>query len=451
MQGVYILQENAGCQIWRPTWNGTRTIFRPFPGRDPEHPENWDPFRLSDEDRDWGDWIRRYDMAFSFGIPGITFILKDPLDKTIDDQQNPAWMLYRSITQAVKSGQGQQSWNPLIFGGAGRAAPLDAPRDGYVMQGILMEHKSKPQNPPRGCLMEHQPVVLLMSQSAGEALLNKLSEKTPQGEWLWPDIVNLDGGRFVQFHQAGTQHHAGPGGAPRQMGANMSVGGGNAAENNRYEVEVLELYNGISPTYNGIHEVAAAHVRPWNDIMRIPTIEEQVKLLCGAGIPASAIVYALGEMYAEYIPQHIFDQARAQSTTTTVPFQSVNPMGRAGDQASMQTQGTMPGPMGPMGAPQTATRPDPGMPTMQPDAEPQQPLQPEQPVAAPMTTPTKAPAGAPMTAPTEPAANSAPQQTPPAAAQGFDPPPTHADPSRAQSTMDALERARARASAAQSS
>ncbi len=283
LQGMYILQENAGCQVYRPTWQGTRTIFRPFPGRNPEDPTKWDPFRLSDEDRDFGDWIRRYDMAFSFGVPGITFILKNPLDKTADDQQSPVWMLYRSIQQAVKNGQGHPSWNPLIFGATGRAAPINAPKDGYVMQGILMEHKSQPQSPPRGCLLEHSPVVLLMSQSAGEAILDKVSEKAEDGSWLWPDIVTLDGGRFVQFHQAGTQHNAAAAsGQSSQMGANMTLGsrGGNAGDNLRYETELLELYSGISPTYQGIHEVAQAHVKPWDEIVRIPTVEDQVKMLC---------------------------------------------------------------------------------------------------------------------------------------------------------------------------
>jgi len=428
---MYILQENAGCQIYRPTWQGTRTIFRPFPGRDPTNPTAWDPFRLSDEDRDWGDWIRRYDMAFSFGVPGITFILKDPLDKTGDDQQNPVWMLYRSIQQAVKSGQGNPAWNPLIFGATGRAAPINAPKDGYIMQGILMEHKSAPQNPPRGCLLEHQPVVLLMSQSAGQAMLDTLSEQTAEGGWLHPDVVNLDGGRFIQFNQAGTQYQSAAAGAGAQMGASMTVGAssGSQVDNKRYETSVLELYNGISPTFVGIHEVAQAHVKPWDEIVRIPTIEDQVRMLCGAGIPATAIVYALGDVYQEFIPQHIFDQARAQSTSTTVPFQSTqasNPMAGGGDAAAGGR---------PMGAPSTATQQDPGMPSVHAAQSVGQ-------------TPAQA-AGWPMTAAvdTEAPADGAPATTP--EAQGFDPQPTHANAERSQSTMDALQRARDRARAAQ--
>jgi len=415
LQGMYVLNDNAGCQIYRPTWQGTRTIFRPFPGKDPEDPEQWDPFRLSDEEGDYGDWIRRYTMAFSFGNPGITFILKDPRDKTVDDQQNPVWMLYRAITQAVKSGQGHPSWNPLVFGGAGRGAPVSAPKDGYIMQGILMEHKSVPQQPPRGCAMEHQPVVLLMSQSAGKALIDKLAEKRENGEYCYPDVTDLNSGLFVQFHQAGTQH------APGGQGVSMTAGvGGGPAENNRYEVELLETYgNGILPSFPAIHEVARAHVKPWDEIVRIPTIEEQVRLLCNAGIPATAIVYALGDVYREYIPQHVYDQANAQRTTDAIPFGgSDNPMG--GDQNPMEPTGG-----NPMGGGQTATAPDPGMPTQ------------TQPVSTNESAPAQA--GADMTSAAGPPAEPA---------EGFDPQPTHASTERSQATQDALAAARQRASEA---
>jgi len=427
IQGMHILNDNAGCQIYRPTWNGTRTIFRPFPGKDPENLAAWDPFRLSDEDRDFGDWIRRYDMAFSIGNPGITFVMKDPRDGTLDDQQNPVWMLYRSIQQAVKAGTGHPSWNPLVFGGAGRAAPLSSPKDGYIMQGILMEHKSQPQNPPRGCLPDHQPVVLLMSQSAGQALMDKLGERDDQGNWRWPDLTSLDAGMFVQFHQAGTQAQP-QGGAPRQMGA-TTVGGGGVAEN-RYEVEFLELYSGISPTFEGIHGLAESHVRPWDEIVRIPTIEDQVRMLCGAGIPATAIVYALGDVYQEFIPQHIFDQARAQNTQTTVPFQSVASEG-GGTPNPMQSQEAP----SPMGASPAATQQDPAMP------------------AATTPPPTAAPeaAGNPMASVTQPEqtpppeAAPAPQQTMTNAEAAPQAQPTHTTPERSAATQDALARARARA------
>jgi len=423
--GMYVLEDNAGCQVYRPSWNATRTIFRPFPGKNPENHAEWDPFRLSDEERDYGDWIRRYDMAMSFGEPGITFIMKNPADDTLNDQQNPVWMLHRAITAAVKAGQGQQSWNPLIFGAAGRGAPISAPKDGYVMQGILMEHKSKPENPPRGCLMEHKPVVLLMSQSAGAALLERLNEKDVDGNWAHPDITDLTAGMFVQFHQAGTQNQAQGAGAPQMMGQS-AAGGGDIGAKNSYEVVFNPMYNGIAPSFPDIQELAAAHTKPWDEIIRVPTIEDQVKMLCGC-IPASAITYALGDVYRDMIPQHIWDQSRAQTQTNSTPFANAQASAPAAANPMAQSQ-----PANPMGQ------------------APANPVAYEPPAAPPQAA---APAANPMAAPPQAAPPAEPVQTtvaPPQAAapaappQEFDTQPTTAEPSRAADTMGAIERARQR-------
>jgi len=438
LQGMYVLNEGAGCQVYRPTWQGTRTVFRPFPARDPENASAWDPFRLSDEDRDFGDWIRRYDVAFSFGNPGITFIIKDPRDRTSDDQQNPVWMLYRSIQQAVKSGQGLPAWNPLIFGATGRAAPINAPKDGYVMQGILMEHKSNPQTPPRGCKLEDQPVIMLMSQSAGGALLDTLSERKEDGTWKHGDVIDLDAGGFIQFHQIGSQRPADATGQPAG-GTNMTLGGGagGVADNNRYEAWILDQCNGIAPSFPGIHALAEAHVKSWDEIIRMPSTEEQVRMLCSAGIPASAIVYALGDAYSEFIPQHVFDQARGQQQSTTVPFAGAdpdNPMGAPAGDANPMAAGNPPAaPAGP-----TGSTPDPSMP----------PVQSAPPASSPPPASAAPPGESPMTA--------APAQSPPTAgtpagavaeAAGYDSQPTHADSGRSRGTMEALQNARRRSGA----
>jgi len=410
LPGMYILKEGVNFQIYRPSWDATRTVFRPFPGLNPLQPRlengepNWDPFRLSEEDRDFGDWIRRYDMAMSFGEPGITFITKDPCEHDVDNQQNPVHMLVRAITQAVKSGQGEQSWNPFIFSAAGRSAPLSLPRDGYVMQGILMEHKSKPQTPPRGCLMDHQPVLLLMSQSAGQTLIEKLDERDPEGNLIWGDITDLNAGMFVQFHQAGTQRAPG---SSSQTGQSMvgaaASGRGGEGVTNRYEVELLTEYNGISPTYAELPAVAAAHVKPWNNVMRIPTIAEQIRLISHAGIPASAVVYALGDMYGELIPQHVYDQLQSQKAkSVNVPFAAANPM-----QPAAQSQAVNPMTAAPAVAPAAAPPPVTAA------------------IAQPGST-VPAAATASMTAITQPA---------------------HADPSRMRNTQAALAAARARVAA----
>jgi len=188
---MYILKEGSGCEVWRPTWHMTRTIFRVIPVRNPEDPNQWDAYRLDNEPRGYGDWIRRYDAVTGLGIPGISYIIKNPRDRELDDQQNPAWMLYRAINGAVRSGQCDPQWNQLIFGSANRSAPISQPTDVFVVQAVLVEHKSKACQPIRGLGPDQNTVVIVMSQTAGEALLDKLDERDSGGQFIHGDIIDL--------------------------------------------------------------------------------------------------------------------------------------------------------------------------------------------------------------------------------------------------------------------
>jgi len=333
LQGIHILRDGAGCQIWKPTWKGTRTIVRPLPVRNPENPEEWDPFRLSDDPNGFGDWIRRYDMAFSIGTPGITFITQDPRDRELDAQQNPVWLLYRAIPAAVRAAQAPQSWGPLVVGSQGRPLPLSAPKDGYVMQAIVVEHNSKPIVPPAGAQAQDQPVVFLMSQTAGEALLSKLQERDANGNYRYPDLTNPDAGAFIQFHQAGSQRQAAPGGG--QLGAAPSLGQATQLEN-RYEVEILSDYNGVPPAIPHLKQMLAERSARamWDDILHIPTIDEQVRRLCHCGLPASAVVYALQEAYGDKLPPEVLAAAHNEQARTSVPVQQA-PLPQAGGQPAV--------------------------------------------------------------------------------------------------------------------
>jgi len=483
LHGMHILKESAGCQVWKPVWGGKRTIIRPLPVLDPDNPTQWDPFRLSDAPHGFGDWIRRYDIAFSIGTPGITFITRDPRDNDLDAQQNPVWMLHRTIPAAVRSGQAPSSWGRLVVGQQNRPNVISPPKDGYVMQGILVEWGDRPRVPPVGLQASDKPVVFLMSQSAGEALLEALQRKNSDGSWLYPDLTRLDGGAFIQFHQAGTQQ-ARP--VPQQQAQSLStmqrpLGGGQQKEEKRYEVEILSNYNGTLPVLTDLEPMLKERARRtmWDDILHVPTIEEQVRRLSNCGLPASAVVYALGEAYGDMIPEDVIAAARDEHTQSSVPFQGFAP--------GLPQQGGQPATLAetqqPMQADPSAAAPAPAV------VQPQQPLSQTlgafgQAAATP-TAPLQQSApqalgalGQAAATPTAPLQQQAPQAlgalgqaatTPPLPAAAVPPPgppmqqpgtpaatpaaavdsqPTHASPDRQASTMAAIEAARLEAQAA---
>ena len=176
----------------------------------------------------------------------------------------------------------------------------------------------------------------------------------------------------------------------------------------RYEVEFLDVWNGAAPNFDTVEQLANSHVKLWDNIVRIPTIEEQVGLICNAGIPASAVVYALGDVYGEFIPQHVHDKARAE-------------LGGGGPVIGAVTTGrTSSLAAAPTGASRVAT----GRTSLPPAPQVQ---------AAP--PPEEAHEVAPTPAPASVAA---------AAAAPFDPQPTHAEEGRSKKTVEALARVRNR-------
>jgi hypothetical protein len=452
LQGVHILRDGSGCQIYKPSWKGTRTIVRPIPVRNPDNPAEWDSFRISDSPHGFGDWIRRYDMAFSIGVPGITFITQDPRDREFDAQQNPVWMLHRAIPAAVRAAQAPASWGPLVVGQQGRPLPISAPKDGYVMQCVVVERNSKPVLPPAGSQPQDQTVIFLMSQSAGEALIEKLMERDAAGNYLYDNITDLDAGMFIQFHQAGSQQFV-QGSQGGQLGAGPApLGSGGQQLENRYAVEILPDYNGISAAIPHLANMLAekANRTMWDNILHVPTIEEQVRRLCHCGLPASAVVYALSEVYADLIPGEVLEAARTEQSRAHVPFNVMQPQQQEPQQPAVLGAPAVSNPVAMPGMPFTQTwaapqaAQQPAQPVM-PQAAAQQPAQPVMPQAAPQMAPQpQAPAqqtlGLGQMVSTPPAG---PPDVP------FDVQPTHASESRQQDTMAAVERARARAAGRQ--
>jgi len=439
---------------------------------------------MSEEPRDYGDWIRRYDAVTGLGYPGITYLMRDPREPGVDIQQNPAWLLFRAIDGAMKKGTGQASWTPLMHGQAGRGAAISRPTDIYLAQGVLMEHKSQPKSPPMGLDPEGSTIVMMTSQSAGEALMDSLDEKNSDGTWKWADITHIDGGAFIDLHQEGTPDFTGQGQQQQQQaGPMLGVGAatvGNAGRGrgggsgfSRYECTLRTDYHQTPAVLTAAAEIVYAKIKPFDEIIRVPTIEEQVRYICNAGLPASAVVYALQDMYGEFIPETVYEQARAETTrgqvaVTAAPAQGAvvpappGPTLAPGVPATGQMLGVPTGtPTPPLQTPPPPSaalgQPAPPVPTQQapmlgappvvapaaaPLAAPQVPMLGASPVP-PMATPQQSAAVVPQaTAPTvlQPAAPQGQPEAPP-----FDPQPTHADPATAQATADALAQARERA------
>lgn len=321
--GNFLLQSGCGTEVWKPSYNDGVTTVRFFPGKNPDDPNNWDPFRLGDEPRQFGDWIRRYPAVRSMGDPGATFIIKDPADDSIQLEMTPAWVLYNAINRAVNQ-KSDPGWGGYLKGGQGRGAQLPRPGEVYLAQCCIVQHKGKLKSPFYGAA-DDKHVVLEMGTSAGKALLD-LCDAPVEGYQGPPenydarfqsgDIVDPAGGRYVTFYSL-------KGGDPRQgrntaLTAAAAFGGGSGRQSSgggRDEDIGFGCY--VEPTFAGmgaailaVEEQIKRKVRPWDDIVRFPTLEEQAAILCSR-FPPAMILYAYQD-FPSWIPETVRAKAVGQ-------------------------------------------------------------------------------------------------------------------------------------------
>lgn len=310
--GDHVLKSNSGCDVWTPSWNHTTTVFRPFPVPSLHDSSQMCEFQKSDEPGDWDDWIRGYPAVRSWGDPGVTFLLYDPTDDSYDVTANPAWILWRCIDGQVSSGQAPAAWKELTERGQNRGPLIASPKDLYLMQGAILEHKSKPYNPPRGGGESDPPLVLECTSTVLESLLPALDEM-PDGF----DPISLEvgkGGAFRIYQMGGS--------ADPNISAGGGFGGARSGFTRReervigYGVKCVTEWNGISCDLSSVAEMIKSKTKAWDDIIQIMDHEQQAHLLA-KHFPPDVIWAAFSDHRHEgWIPERV---ERAITQPVSVP------------------------------------------------------------------------------------------------------------------------------------
>jgi len=325
--GNYLLKSGAGGEVWKPSYTGGKTVIRIFPGKNPDDPLAWDPFRFSNEPRQFGDWVRRYPAVRSMGDSGVTFIIKDPLDESIQLEMTPAWVLFRAVDRLVAARK-DPGWGGYLKGGSGRGAQLPRPADVYLVQCCIAEHKGKPRTPYYGAT-DDKLVVMELGPSAGRALL-ELCDTVREG-YTGPsddynamyesgDIINPAAGRYVTFYPLKDgdprQQQAGVRSASEAFGqsgrSRSGGGGGGGQEEIGFGCYVDDNYMGIPAAITGIEQQVRTKVRLWDDILRFPTLEEQAAMLA-TRFPPDMICYAWQD-FPHWIPETVSAKARGRQS-----------------------------------------------------------------------------------------------------------------------------------------
>lgn len=307
-----LLKQGANAEVVKASWKHTNTIFRPYPVVVNGVPQ---PYRFDEEESNFTDWIRSYRAVMGVGNPGIDFILCDPSDPTVDRSQNPYEMIYGYVQMLKKSNSLPNHIFALTQGGNNRGAALPNTSAVTLVQGALMVHNNEPKMPARGSADNDPTCILALKSQAGDDLIALLNEKrqanAPQidpnraaadpfaATFTYGDVTHPRFGAFFHFIQKGAPQQGGQGAFGGQRGGQrqqIEIG---------YNVAIIDrLNNGVSSDMSSIVNTIINKWTPWDEILHIPTIQEQINYLC-AVLPPDLIVAALADRYRDLIPQNV--------------------------------------------------------------------------------------------------------------------------------------------------
>jgi hypothetical protein len=426
---MLILKKGKG-EIVRPKFDDKPTVFRIFPGLDPDNPSQFDPWRFSAKPEDYGQWFIPVTCALNIGATSAnqakTWLLHDPYDQHYDINTNPLVLVRRAIVNAKKNKMSQNfEWEPLTVGAKGKAAEIQPPKECWLVRAAIIQHNGEnyfSPNFPLGLEPDKPTKFVLLSKSAVDAVKAAMEEPNPvfngdpediNGRFINGDPVALDKGAFVvlfnkKFDPRGA---ASPASGQAQFARPAAQQGQDSWGS--YAAYLTTNYHGNSPIYSAYTDFVRSHVKDWSEVLNVPTNEDQVKYLEQVLRPyPDLLVYALHDMYGHVMDKDICSEGFSRLNRTA----PVSPAWGAPQDTRLPAGSTSYVPTGYL----------PQAPVQAPTMPGQMPPPAFHPMSAPVPPQYAPPPPAAFTAP-------APVQAPPAAFQ----PPPHVSEAMTAPTVDA--------------
>lgn len=340
------------AEVWKPAWTGGPTTIRILPQRSPDDSTQWDPFLLSQEAGHFGDWIRKYNGFVGAGNSRVTALTSDPsFGEIATAAPRPIALLREAIRRAKRLKVERPGWSSLLEGGNNRGAELPPITDLYLVQaGMFMQGAKNYMQAPKGLTPDSNTVVFMLTKTAGEALINAINEAYTRDPNFDPVAINR--GAFATIYNLAE-------GDPRQQNqpiAPARIDPGNwsnrgAATAKGYGCFVDMTFGGLSPELTAIANQVEAKVKLWDEILWIPTPEEEAQLIADE-YPADLCMYAW-ENHPEWITDKIRQKAAASSHLAVPGPQAYSQQYPPQPYGAMPQpqQGVPPQPMAPYGAP----------------------------------------------------------------------------------------------------
>lgn len=268
--GIY-LYSTAVNEV-RPIWESGYTVFRALPGLNPDTGyTTFDPLYINEAET--GLWVYNTHVVAGAGIDDhrVTFIMRDSF--SADDfnlAASPYNVLYKSVKDMESLPVTQRIWSDLLSGRNGRGAALpNCRRPSYFIQCIPYKRGDHTFNAQDALNSLN---IIRMTSSAGEALKHTLDKARAEDPSM--DITALDQSWFITLWNKKKPHpytHAA--GDERALSYDCcfdKVYRGN------------DEYQGSSALLTGMGDKIRQLVKPWDQVLRFPSFEEQADWLCYA-------------------------------------------------------------------------------------------------------------------------------------------------------------------------
>lgn len=363
-----------------PSWE-KESQFRAFPA--PNEGGGWSPFRLSSEDNDFSLAVWSEPVTRRLGVfEQFTFITRIPGAQG----EAPAERFCNALLQMIdeKPREVPEDWIMWPRGSRGQAAKLTKVRNCIFLQGMEIMRQGKMLVDGAGQLAPKYPALLMGSISL-QIYFEQLANKRVEGMAVPPaslieaaktdenvrrqldqafaaafaigDWCSLEGGRIMRIFQAPP---------------------GDSFQRPHYAIQMGEVL-----PIQGIEAAVRSYWRPWDQLLRYHTAEEQVQLLCKA-FPPEAVDFVFGRTDLEAaLPKSVQGAWRTWKSSQGAWAPGIQPgMAQAGASApvgppSAQPYGQLPSAGAPAAAAAAAAQP----------AQPAQPAPPAPAVAPPNVAP----------------------------------------------------------------
>lgn len=291
--GFMLLRSDANTHRTElATWDaGKHTVIRILP----EVKENSVvPARMSEEDNDFSDWICAENMVFKFGVHEKFSCFTKAKDAP--DDVSPIELFCRTVHKAVKNNERSipRDWELWCKGAKDRSPELSRVGKCGLVQCVVVERKGGPiiDDKTKKRIVAY-PCMFVLKPGARYDFENLLNMRNEDGSFVVGDF--LGEGRLFKIDQV-----------PYNPATKAMP---------HYGITVCMNEDGTPKTYPVSDEVMLSW-RPWADLLRFLTVEEQMKLLCRA-FPPEILDYALGRTgFASYLPESVIGRWHQRSADT---------------------------------------------------------------------------------------------------------------------------------------